>query len=619
VQPTHQPPHSMTVSGASASSAREDTASPNPSSSPSQSQKRRLSPGQNQLPLLLMQARLSRGWTQQQLADLIGTTPQTVSRWERGIATPGLYHRGKLCALFGLSLAELGCSLEASTESEADTVPGNEAGQAAGERSTSHGIGSSHIPAVEPEAAPSPAALPPSAPVDLQKHGENADNQTILVEHSTLPVHHQRHAFLWRIIASSCAMALLAAFLALVALNWRLPAALSPTANLNAKPQSVHLGAVGTIAFLSSNDVDGNSAQGMNDEVVIHLVDVPTPATSTSYFAWMTGSPGSEAIWMPLGRLTWMPTPPPRSHALSSSGSVSSGGMASLFYVSPRHSNLLVTFNRFLITQEATSIPPQQPSPAWIYEASISAISTPGDPNHYSLLDHLRHLLAADPSLAALGIKGGLVYWLTRNTQQVALDSSRLEMDWDAHRFSDLRQHLICMLEYLDGSSFVGTAVPSGTSLPTPSPFTRVGLLTLSSDQELPGYVLHTDIHLEGVRDSLGASASQRQVAARLRTAMNAVGFWLTNVRQDAIQLIRMDDAHLAQPSTLALLRDLATQAQHAFIGSTLGQSGQPISTRAASPTSTEPAEAGAAQALAGVRWIDVQSQQLATFNWYHV
>jgi hypothetical protein len=439
-----------------------------------------------------------------------------------------------------------------------------------------------------------------------------------LGEHNTLPVHHRRHAFLWRIIASSCAVALLAAFLALVALNWRLPAALSPTANQNTRPQPVHLGAVGTIAFLSSDDVDGNSAQGMNDEVVIHLADVPTPATGTSYFAWMTGSSGSEAIWMPLGRLTWMPTPPPRSPALSGSGSGSTGGMASLFYVSPRHSNLLVTFNRFLITQEAMSIPPQQPSPAWVYEASISAIPTPGDPNHYSLLDHLRHLLAADPSLAILGIKGGLVYWLTRNTQQIALESSRLEMDWDAHRYSDLRQHLICMLEYLDGSTFVGADVPTGTPMLVPSPFTRVGLLTLSPDQEPPGYVLHTDIHLEGVRDALGASASQRQLATRLRIAMNAVGFWLTNVRQGAIQLIRMDDAHLAQSSTLALLRDLATQAQDAFTGSTLGQSGQPLSAPVASPTSTAPAEAGATQTLAGVRGIEVQSQQLATFNWYH-
>jgi transcriptional regulator with XRE-family HTH domain len=98
--PTHQPPDST----GPAASARQDSASP---TNPSQQPHLPSSSGHQQpFPLLLMQARLSRGWTQQHLADLIGTTPQTVSRWERGIATPGLYHRSKLSALFGLSLAE---------------------------------------------------------------------------------------------------------------------------------------------------------------------------------------------------------------------------------------------------------------------------------------------------------------------------------------------------------------------------------------------------------------------------------------------------------------------------------------------------------------------------------
>src|SRR5579875_3610500 len=110
--------------------------SPHP---PSQHQNRqpRLRSGQPPFPLLLMQARLSRGWTQQQLADLIGTTPQTVSRWERGTATPGPYHRGKLSALFGLSLAELGFfEAEARTEDEIEAA--HCAGSAAGESRASH-------------------------------------------------------------------------------------------------------------------------------------------------------------------------------------------------------------------------------------------------------------------------------------------------------------------------------------------------------------------------------------------------------------------------------------------------------------------------------------------------
>jgi tetratricopeptide (TPR) repeat protein/DNA-binding XRE family transcriptional regulator len=56
---------------------------------------------------LLIEARNQRGWSQQELADLIGTTHVNVSRWERGITRPTPYFRRKLCALFGKSEQEL--------------------------------------------------------------------------------------------------------------------------------------------------------------------------------------------------------------------------------------------------------------------------------------------------------------------------------------------------------------------------------------------------------------------------------------------------------------------------------------------------------------------------------
>ena len=56
----------------------------------------------------LAQARYQRDWSQQELADLLGTTPLNISRWERGLTSPNPYFRHKLCALFGLSELELG-------------------------------------------------------------------------------------------------------------------------------------------------------------------------------------------------------------------------------------------------------------------------------------------------------------------------------------------------------------------------------------------------------------------------------------------------------------------------------------------------------------------------------
>src|SRR5437773_7214707 len=56
----------------------------------------------------LAQARYQRDWSQQELADQLGTTPLNISRWERGLTSPNPYFRHKLCALFGLSETELG-------------------------------------------------------------------------------------------------------------------------------------------------------------------------------------------------------------------------------------------------------------------------------------------------------------------------------------------------------------------------------------------------------------------------------------------------------------------------------------------------------------------------------
>ena len=56
----------------------------------------------------LVAERLRRHWTQLQLADQLGTTPGNVSRWERGITSPGPYFRSRLCEVFGRSTRELG-------------------------------------------------------------------------------------------------------------------------------------------------------------------------------------------------------------------------------------------------------------------------------------------------------------------------------------------------------------------------------------------------------------------------------------------------------------------------------------------------------------------------------
>lgn len=75
-------------------------------------------------PTNLIEERKRRQWSQQEMADLLGTTQHTVSRWERGASAPGPYFRTKLCALFGKTAQELGLLQEkfpGSVPSGADT------------------------------------------------------------------------------------------------------------------------------------------------------------------------------------------------------------------------------------------------------------------------------------------------------------------------------------------------------------------------------------------------------------------------------------------------------------------------------------------------------------------
>lgn len=63
----------------------------------------------------LRQERIRRNWRQSDVAERLGTTVVTVTRWEQGTHQPGSYFRVKLCALFDKSPLELGFVQEDSS------------------------------------------------------------------------------------------------------------------------------------------------------------------------------------------------------------------------------------------------------------------------------------------------------------------------------------------------------------------------------------------------------------------------------------------------------------------------------------------------------------------------
>src|SRR5579863_7578399 len=75
-------------------------------------------------------ARERKGWSQEDVGQEIGTDAFTVSRWERGVTMPGPHFRQKLCALFDMSVVELGLVRREQPgideEADAALVPPNE-------------------------------------------------------------------------------------------------------------------------------------------------------------------------------------------------------------------------------------------------------------------------------------------------------------------------------------------------------------------------------------------------------------------------------------------------------------------------------------------------------------
>ncbi|MDQ2903389.1 MAG: FxSxx-COOH system tetratricopeptide repeat protein [Chloroflexota bacterium] len=74
----------------------------------------------------LRQERIRQNWRQREVAELLGTTVVTVTRWEQGTHQPSTYFRVKLCTLFGKSAEELGfiTDLEPCPHNVTEITPG---------------------------------------------------------------------------------------------------------------------------------------------------------------------------------------------------------------------------------------------------------------------------------------------------------------------------------------------------------------------------------------------------------------------------------------------------------------------------------------------------------------
>ena len=312
---------------------------------------------------------------------------------------------------------------------------------------------------------------------------------------------------------------------------------------------------VGHVFFTSSGQLNPTSSEGLNDVVRINLSGVISPAPGKSDFAWLLPDTShNEQQSVLLGTLQILK------------------GSAQLTYTSSTHTNLLATYSRFLVTEQPDNEEPIIPSldPAtWRYAGSIPDTPTPGDANHYSLLSHLRHLLAKDPTLEGIGLSGGLAIWLYRNAGKILEWSSAARDDWAGGQASLalMRRQIDRVLDYLDGAAFVWRDVPPDTPLLVDPKAGRIGLLELEQEQNPPGYLAHIDFHLVGYTHSPGVTADQKRLANKIDAMLIAVTTTLRKVHGDAALLAKMSDTALLAPQALSLLNDMETHANDAFVG----------------------------------------------------
>jgi eukaryotic-like serine/threonine-protein kinase len=316
---------------------------------------------------------------------------------------------------------------------------------------------------------------------------------------------------------------------------------------------TTELPVVGYAFFVSSGQLSDGSNQGMNDELLVDLHNLPPPASGKHYYAWLLGDKrdnGTLAIL--LATLTL-------DH-----------GKSHFLYKDKGHHNLLATAGRFLITEENANPPPTVPSSdlkVWRYYAELSQTPAPhtGDEHRLSPLDYLRYLLSSDPELDALQLHGGLNFWLSKNTKKVFESAISARDDWNSKSVQLMHDQFIRILDYLDGPISVQTDVDPGTPLLVNS---QVALLDRDAPQSgSPGYVTRIAAHLQDMLKSPGVSAEQRHVISDLQQDLSNMKARFQQVRQDAMQLEHMPGTALLFPSSLSLLDDMTAQALYAYIG----------------------------------------------------
>lgn len=327
----------------------------------------------------------------------------------------------------------------------------------------------------------------------------------------------------------------------------------SPTRAQGQPPKKVSVPIYGQVSFFSTNIAGTEMTSGIVDGVRVTVQNLAPPASGNSYYAWLL--PDAKNIQGPrvlVGQF------------------VPNQGKAVLTYQDPNSVNLLTNESSLLITEESSSPASSFPTPdlsKWRYFGAFPQTSNPQDTNHFSALDHLRHLLSDNYITSTAPLPGGLGVWLLQNLRLVfewASDARGTSMPTNA---AQVRTDAIKILDALDGAAAVGQDVPQGTPLLVSPIISRKPILTINPNAAVPGYLLEINTHLFGFSTSPGTTRKQQALAGKISSELDIIQNVLQQVRQDAKQLVAKTDKDLLNPKTVPFLDDLVNQAMIAYSG----------------------------------------------------
>src|SRR6266487_3563817 len=203
-------------------------------------------------------------------------------------------------------------------------------------------------------------------------------------------------------------------------------------------------------------------------------------------------------------------------------------------------------------------------TPKWRYSASLS--QTPSPVDHFSYLDHVRHLLTGEAALDNLGLRGGVDYWLQSNVQEMQKNAKEVR---DHNNPAEVRQLLVDVIYYLDGKCAPQELKNAGVTLGPENTgiahAATVSLLDCALLQNPPAHLTHVGTHLKGIAYAPVVTPQQQSRAVQINSDLNNVKAWLLQVRSDALKLVAMNDTQLMQAQNLR--NDMATQAEYVVGG----------------------------------------------------